>query len=277
MSATCDRSRGAIFDGLAELYDAVRPGYPESLVDEILARAPERACVLEIGCGSGQATRAFARRGLRVTCLEPSPNLARRARANLAPWPDVVVEERRFEAWPLREGGFDLVIAAQAFHWLDPRIAYTKAGRALRPGGALALFWNRPVWDAGPLREAIDEAYRLHAPQIAPAHSVEIEGVLEGIRSSGLFGPVSQSRHAWIDRRSARDYLRLLGTYSDHAALPAAQREALLRAIGAAIERFGGAIVLPQVALLYLAERGAGAPEGGRAQPRMDSPASSAK
>jgi len=59
-----DDARRRSFDATAELYDAVRPSYPDALADEVLARAGRR--VLEIGAGTGKATVVFARRGASI-------------------------------------------------------------------------------------------------------------------------------------------------------------------------------------------------------------------
>lgn len=248
----------ALFDAVAESYAALRPGYPESLVEEVLGRGgvPPRSRALEVGAGAGQATEAFARRGLRLVCLEPGPRLAALAEARFRHGSGVSVQRVRFEDWELREGAFDLVLSAQAFHWLDPEVAYVRAGRALRPGGALALFWNRPQGYDPAVRRELDAVYREHAPELLSWQPErELSGVREAIEATGLFGPVRLSRHFWTDRRSAADYAALLATYSDHASLPEARRRALLDAVRTAVERQGGSIAVAQAALLYLARR----------------------
>ena len=91
---------------------------------------------------TGKATLPMARRGLRITCLEPGPNLAAEARRNLTGHGRVTIVEARFEDWPMAGSApFDLVFAANAWHWLDPAVRYRRAWQALRPGGHLA-FWN---------------------------------------------------------------------------------------------------------------------------------------
>jgi tRNA G46 methylase TrmB len=68
---TRERQRG-LFDGVAELYDATRQGYPAEIVDSIFTTAAigqGTAAVLEIGCGTGQLTRELAGRALNQTFL----------------------------------------------------------------------------------------------------------------------------------------------------------------------------------------------------------------
>lgn len=250
--------RGGIFDGLAELYDEVRPGYPAALVDDVLAlsRIPAGGAILEVGCGTGQATRLFAPRGYRITCIEPGPGLAARAAANCGAWPDVGVVNARFEDWPAPEAAFDLVIAAQSFHWVDPAVAYAKAGRCLRETGAIALFWNRAVgWDPE-LRAALDRVYERHGVKGAMGvRHPQMPGVQEAIETTGLFGPVRSERYPWTDRRSAEEYVKLLSTHSDHASLPEGVLRSLCGEIRALIEDAGGEIAVEHVAVLYFALR----------------------
>src|SRR5579872_557078 len=134
----------ATFDAVAARYDAVRPSYPESLVQAVidLTGLPEEGRILEIGCGTGQATLPFASRGYRLLCLEPGRNLADVAAHNLRAYPWVTIQSVTFEDWSPEEEAFDLVMSAQAFHWIPAEIGYPGAARALKPAGSIALFWN---------------------------------------------------------------------------------------------------------------------------------------
>ncbi|MDT0323274.1 class I SAM-dependent methyltransferase [Streptomyces millisiae] len=81
------------------------------------------------------------RRGATVTAAEPGPGMAGQLRARL---PAVRLVRADGNALPFTAGAFDLVTYAQAFHWTDPTRAVPEARRVLRPGGALALWWNVP-------------------------------------------------------------------------------------------------------------------------------------
>jgi SAM-dependent methyltransferase len=132
------------FDQAAADYDAVRPGYPPALIHEILnfARLSANGRILEIGCGTGQATIPFAQRGYQMTCLDIGPELAALVAKNCKPYPNVQIQVTSFEDWRPEPDKFDLVIAATAFHWIAPEIAYPKVARLLRETGALAIFSN---------------------------------------------------------------------------------------------------------------------------------------
>lgn len=102
--------------------------------------------MLEVGCGTGQATLPLARRGYGMLCVELGENLAALARDNAARYPRAQVVTGDFEKFPVPQGVVDLLLSATAFHWLDPAVAYPKAAaQALKPGGAIALFWDEHV------------------------------------------------------------------------------------------------------------------------------------
>jgi SAM-dependent methyltransferase len=255
------REQRFVFDEVADTYDRVRPGYPEALVRDVVALCglSSASRVLEVGCGSGQATRAFAPLDFEMVCLEPGRRLAALAAARCAPWPSVRVETVAFEDWPLERGSFALVLSAQAFHWIDPRVRFAKAAAALRPDGSLAIVANRPVVRESPLRRELDQAYARFAPTLTarlPATgSAARSDPRDDIEASGLFGKVTTREYAWSREYSARDYADLMRTQSDHRLLEAASLDTLLGAIAAVVERRGGSIETEWVASVWVARR----------------------
>jgi SAM-dependent methyltransferase len=254
----------AIFDQDAVLYDAVRPGYPRALVDDVvaLARLRRGARILEIGCGTGQATHAFAERGYRIVCVELGANLAEVARRNLAAFADVEIRVGAFEDVDIEAATYDLVLSATAFHWIDPTVGYARAAAALRPGGTLALAWNRHVRTSASAGffEAVQQIYAREAPQLvatAPLPAAhELADRAPEIVRGGHFVDVVARRYPWTERYSSARYLQLLSTYSGHRTLPPPVRARLLSAIGRFIdEQFGGAIVKGYLTELYVARR----------------------
>lgn len=251
-----------VFDEVAALYDRARPSYPEPLIADVLEFAelgPDDR-ILEVGCGTGQATRLFARHGHRMTCLEPGPGMAALARTNLDSYPNVEVLETTFEDWPLEEEVFALLISAQAFHWVRPEIRFVKAARALAKGGAIALFWNMPAVGNDHVHLAIQDQYARHAPSLG----VMLPGQRpfpwgpppdEDIRASGLFGTVSQAHYAWQATYDADTYVELMLTQSNHRLLPVQQREVLVEGIRDAIATNGGHITVDYKTDLYFARR----------------------
>jgi SAM-dependent methyltransferase len=268
--------RRATFDRVALLYDQVRPGYPDALFDDIaaLSSSGPGGRVLEIGCGTGKASVPLARRGYRVICVELGANLAAVARRNLAPYPGCEVHVSAFEDWLGPPEAFDLAVAAQAFHWLNPAQALPKIAAALKPGAIIALVRNAMVQaeDSEPggrpdFATAVQEVYHRWAPPMArnwtpPPRANELRHEeAEHLAASGLFGPVALRHYPWRAAYSTHEYTALLETASDHLVLDEATRRSLLDGIAELIDdRFGGQIVRSYVACLYMAHKQDGPP-----------------
>jgi SAM-dependent methyltransferase len=257
------RHRRATFDEVATLYDSVRPGYPAELYDDIrtLSGVPNGGNILEIGCGTGQATLPLAQRGYRITCVELGAELAALARRNLAAYPNVEVRIGAFEAESLPEAAFDLVVSATAFHWVAPE-SYPKLARVLRPEGAIALFWNKHIAGAvdGGFFDRIQPIYREHVPEFAGdwkglPSADEVSDESAALAATGLFGPFTVKRYPWVAHYGAERYVNLLNTYSDFLALPADRRQRAYDDIARVIDgEFGGQIAMQYLAILYVAQ-----------------------
>ena len=263
-----DRNRlRTTFDEAASLYDEVRPGYPEDLFDDIvsLSGIPAGGRILEIGCGTGQATVPFARRGYHILCIELGENMAALARRNLKGYPQAEVRTGAFEESSLQEEAFDLAISATAFHWLDPAVVYPKAATALRVGGSLALFWNVHVQSEASegFFEAAQRIYEREAPEIVGPEDHkglprphEVPDRTEEIQNTDHFGSIITRHYRWDETYDSWGYLRVLSTYSGHRSLSADTRERLFLGIADLIDNsFDGRIIKGYLTTLYVAHR----------------------
>jgi SAM-dependent methyltransferase len=251
------------FDTAAERYDRARPGYPARLFDDLVALAglEPGARVLEIGCGTGQATVPLAERGFRIVAVELGPALAAVARRNLAGFPSVEVVVANFEDWPLPPEPFDLVVSATAFHWLDPLIRLEKTAAALRPSGSLAVIMTEHV--AGGSLAFFADAQRCYErwdpatpPDLHLLPAEQIPTGAEEIDRSGLFESATVRRYERDLAYSSVSYLDVLLTYSGHLALPPEARAGLLDCIASLIDGpFGGRIEKRYLNELCLARR----------------------
>ncbi|MFD8791349.1 class I SAM-dependent methyltransferase [Streptomyces vinaceus] len=136
------RTRARSFDAAAALYSANRPGYPEELfdaVEELAGRGLRGARVADVGAGTGIATGLLRARGAEVLAVEPGDGMAAEFRRSN---PGIPLVRGDGDRLPLVTAGFDFLTYAQAWHWTDPARSVPEARRVLRPGGALALWWN---------------------------------------------------------------------------------------------------------------------------------------
>lgn len=250
-----------IFDEDAELYDRARPGYPEKMfVDLAGAGVPPGAHILEIACGTGQATKSLAARGYRIDAVELGPSMAAVARRNLNRFPHVTVHTAEFERWPLPADPFDVVFCATAFHWLDPAVRMVKSADALRPGGILATVATHHV--AGGSSAFFVEVQNCYErfdpdtpPGLRPSAAADIATDPIDAVASDRFAAPTFHRYEWEQAYSTATYLDLLMTYSGMRALPVDARTGLLTCIGSLIDRRGGRIIKRYLTELRLARR----------------------
>ncbi len=260
------REQRLVFGEVADIYDRRRPSYPSAVVDAVLDFADigdkSPVPVAEVGAGTGKASVLFAARGLKLTCLEPSPAMAAIARRNLAPFPEAEVEETAFEDWRPPANCYGLLYAAQAWHWISAEARYVQADRALRPGGTLALFWNVQVSSGSEgLQRDLSVAYgELMSARLngmgSRAERVEVNNwVIGEVAASGLFerGSPTIVQEPWQRVYDTESWLELLSTQSDHRMLDKETREGLFDRVGSAIEANGGQVEVDYVTVCYLA------------------------
>jgi SAM-dependent methyltransferase len=250
------------FDRVAVLYDRARPRYPAQLFADVMEQAQlaERARLLEIGAGTGQATQPFAAGGFEILCLEPGEQLARLAASNLRDFPGVRVVAESFEQASLPLHYYDLVFAAQAFHWVPKEVALSKTAAVLKAGGTVALFWSSPLDDKSELRARLDEAYQRHAPAMRkwaqrpdPGYRMyDIEAALE---ASSEFEDVRKHTYGWKQSYTTAQYLELMQTHSDHQLMSETDRQALLGDIARVIDEAGSTYTLEYETRLFCARR----------------------
>jgi SAM-dependent methyltransferase len=277
------RQARAVFDGIAEHYDAARPGYPAEAIGDLVERCDigPASHVLEVGCGTGQATRDLARTGAAIHCVERGADLAKLARRNLAAAANVSITTTTFEALAEAPGQYDAIVSATAFHWIDPRVSFAKAFRLLRPGGSLGLLTN--AHGAGgthaqqPLADAIRDLHRRFAPEVgswtfpsaddlrarseAGGDIAQVWARLERKLAdppsvSGLFDPPVVSVYPWLATYDRPGYLAMLATHSSYALLEPGRRRRLLDGIGDLIDQqLGGTVTKQYVTVLATAKR----------------------
>ena len=227
--------RALSFGSVAAAYERFRPGYPDELVDEVVGYAgrPIRTA-LEIGAGTGKATRAFAARGIAVTASDPDADMLAELRRHVPA--NVEVVRASFEELRL-DRAYDLVFAAAALHWTDPTDRWSRMAALLAPGGVFASFGGQ-MHLADPAVEESVQAVR--APYLeddgipspdATSEDSPMQWPGTELVESDDFADV---RQLTIERRttvSAGEYLGHLSTISAYLELAAPTREQLFAEI----------------------------------------------
>lgn len=247
--STGERPQRLVFGEVAADYDRHRPHYPDELFERLLDRTGARSA-LDIGSGTGRAAVALAARGLSGHAVEADHAMAQVARTHLP------------ETWTVEVGDFEtcagggrtdwpLATCAQAWHWIDDDRGFARAAALLAPDAPLALFWNRPDFLQDDLRQELDEIYDRLAPDMRSSlrgRGVEPKGRLQGtdleVPPPG-FAAVETDELRWERSYTRSEWVALLGTHSDHRLLAPERRQELHAAVGDAIDRHGGAFLLP--------------------------------
>jgi SAM-dependent methyltransferase len=234
------RERRTTFEKVAELYDRVRPAYPDALFDDLVEIAGLRpgSRIVEVGCGTGKATLPLAERGLQITCVELGESLAGVARRNLARFPGVAVVVDDFETWTPPRAEFDALVSFTAYHWIERGLRYTRAAEVLREGGAMAVVMVNHVIppDADPFfLEAQADYDAVGKGGTPPGPPDTIEAFAEEMAASGLFRVLAERRYQWDVEYTADEYVDVLSTYSENIAMPEGTRRDLFARLRARI------------------------------------------
>ncbi len=258
---------------MAELYDRARPVYPMDVFADLaeLAELPPRARLVEIGCGTGQATRPLAQRRYTITCLELGEQLAALARRNLAEFPNVEVVTGNFETWQPAHAEHDAVVAFGSFHWISPENRYRKAAELVGESGKLAVvsmvhvmpdngdpFFLDVVDDyTAVLGEDAREIVTIGRPPHPEAIADLSDRVIgEEVEASGVFRLTAARRYLWDAVHTADDYADLLMTVSSYRALDPDVRARLFARLRRRIAtRPAQSVRLTYLALLYVLSR----------------------
>ncbi len=241
--------RALSFGAVAEAYEQFRPGYPEELFELVLAYAgkPVRTA-LEIGAGTGKATRLFARPGIEVTATDPDPAMLAELRAHVPA--GVRTVPAAFEDLPLGRR-YGLVYAAAALHWTKPAGRWSRMAALVEPGGVVASFGG-PFQLADPaVAKAVADA---RAPFLASDEVPSPDGTPpeQELWQSEWFTDV---RQAVLERRltmAADDFVGHLSTVSAYLELPPARRA---QVFGRIAEALPGRVEIAADIVVHLARR----------------------
>lgn len=233
-------AHAASFGAAAEAYERGRPAYPEAALDWLLPPAGARPRVLDLGAGTGKLTRQLAARGLDVVAVDPSTGMLDQLRRAC---PGVTALAGSAEAIPADAASFDLVVVAQAWHWVDPVRAVPEVARVLKPGGRLGLLWN--------CREAQREGWT--ADLAALMHSL---GAMEDNSADPPvgppFGPVARHDVPWSQPITGEALVDLVASRSYVIVLPPEEKARVLAAVRGIVARepgfaAGGSLPMPYV------------------------------
>ena len=214
------------FDEVARLYNEIRPRYPDALFEKLMAVAGLQpgSTLLEIGPGTGQATRPLAMKGFAITAIELGAGLAEVARYELQDYKNVQIITGAFEEITLPVSSYDLVFAATSFHWIDPAVRFVKIHKLLKDGGHLAIIHTHHTSDEkGDVffnaSQSIYDKYEFTDKDKKPEFAKH-----KDLKPTELDESLFRLKHFQsfpvVITYSARQFVKLLNTYSNHLAAP---------------------------------------------------------
>ncbi|HEY9672640.1 MAG TPA: class I SAM-dependent methyltransferase [Waterburya sp.] len=247
------------YSPVADIYYKVRPPYPQALINRAvtLAQLSSDATVLEVGCGPGNATVAFAQLGFAITCLDPNPDFCELVKHNCAPYSEVEICNTSFEEWKLEANKFNAVLSANAFHWVSPEVGYSKAAEALRDNGFLILLWNMTPEPRYEVYQALEEVYQAYAPSLvryegAATQADILRGFGQNVLNSGCFQDLVSEQLACDVTYSIDDFLNLL---SPLRRLDPQTKDLLFQKLREKLEKFGDNIQLSYLSAIHIARK----------------------
>ena len=190
-----------LFGADVDAYERGRPGHPPRVYELLVERcglAPGTR-VLEVGPGTGQATRRLLELGANVLAVEPDERLAAHLASTVGA---VAVLNQPLEDAELSPESFDVAVAASSFHWVDEETGLARVAAALRPGGWVALWWSHTGAEDPPspflqaLRPVVDELFAARGIELeespavsaggGPRFGLDVEGRLEALAHAGF-------------------------------------------------------------------------------------------
>jgi len=226
------------FGAAAHQYDKGRPSYPEVAVDWLLPVGART--VLDLGAGTGKLTRRLVARGLDVVAVEPSEQMRDQLTHAL---PAVRALAGSAEQIPLPDRSVDVVLVAQAWHWVDVDKAVPEVARVLVRGGRLGLVWN----DRDEGEDWVAQLGRIMR------RGIEQDMDTTNPRIGAPFGPVERFDVEWTRHLTPHDLLDLVASRSYVITLPADERNDLLARVGHLIDTHPSLAGAQHIQLPYIA------------------------
>lgn len=253
------------FDKYAQSYDEIRPKYPKEIYETIFKLIGEETKILEVGSGSGIATKELAKSKAQIYAVEPGENLHAISKVKLKDFDNVHCICDTFENIKLEENEFDAIIAATAFHWLKGENELEKFYRSsqfLKKDGYLILFWNSFCRLENDLTKEMDKIYEEELSSIYKKESDINLKVLQKVIdrekemvNNNYFYIDLITRYKNLYTYSGEQYIDLLNTYPEIVGLDDEVKTRFFDRVLETISKFNNEIKVPVLASLYILKK----------------------
>lgn len=257
------------FNTDAASYDKYRPNYCKALFSDLVnyCQLNNDMKVLEIGIGTGQATKPILDTGCQVTAIEIGDKLAEFTRDKYITYDNLHIITSDFESVELEEGTYDLIYSASAFHWIPMDFGMKKVKKLLKDHGVFAWISSTPVPSkkSEDVFNEIQKVYWDYPQYFKPLSSPNIDGLVESLNKKLAnrhqdflkyeFKDVKDNMYHSSRQVSAKDYAETTSTYSDHKIIPHNDRMAFQKRIEMSIDGCGGSITIKDRFLLCMGRK----------------------
>lgn len=251
------------FDVAAYNYDKYRPSYPREVFDFLVkvTDLKKDVKVLEIGCGSGQATSSLLRLGFNVHAIDISSGMISILRKKNKNKMNLIAQVIAFEEFELKSETFDLIFSSQAKHWIDKYILYPKTAKLLKNSGYICWVSNNIIYPGKVVRLRLDQLYKKYFPIMTKRDGGPLGNeydyaikIKKEISQSGLFKEAQVKKILWEKEYTVDQYIGLLKTQSDHI-LQGEKINKLYDGIRKIIQDVGGMLPIKYEACIALAQK----------------------
>lgn len=249
-----------MFNQAAEYYDKYRPGYPQEIIYSLISdtEITEGSDLLEIGCGSGKATEQLTGNGFNIFGIDPGEDLVRIGNEKFKN-ETINFVKGRFEEYDFEQKKFDVIYAAQSFHWVPQPIGYKKSVDILKDNGYLALFWNMYILYDNDLDKELLEISKRYGGIADFVTKTECESRIDSIVSqiveSNLFEKPTVIRKLWQQDYTADEFYGFALTGNRFMQNSDEDKQKAYNDIVALAEKSGGIIERPYLCVLYIAKK----------------------
>ncbi len=253
-----NRSLRTSFGKVSSLYDKSRVTYPTELIDDIItySQLKPNATILDVGCGSGQATLPFAEKEYVIIGLDISKDLLTIAKEKCSKFKKAKFKLSSFEKAKFNKNSFDLIISGLAWHWVEPEERYEKASRLLKDNGSLALFWSYQQKDKSQIVTEVGKVLELYSrKKSGPRMKDYANSVYKELQQHPLFTNIEKRKYFIMMHFSKENYVNLVLTYSGVLKLSITEQTKLKNDLNKILKKFKEPLIIPYEYILILAKK----------------------
>lgn len=249
-----NKKLGTSFSAISKNYDKYRLDYPLKLIADVIlyTKIKKSSNILEIGTGTGIASKYFLEKGFNLTMLDISKELMQVAKKKLKSYKNTNYIISSFEKAKLPSSNFDLIFSAQAFHWVDPSLRFKKVHKLLKEEGTLAVFWNFSDRDKSKILQQVKILYEKYCPEFKPGSG---DKIISALQDNPAFKNAKVKSYSRTVSFTKSRYIELVQTYSWVALLENKQKEKLLIEIKKELSKYKEPLQIPYNTLLCMAKK----------------------